>query len=220
MPGSGGGTGMQDMDMMGMMNQMMGMMGQMMGKMDQMGGMSGSGDGMSMMDDMDMPMDNMPGASSSGMDMMGMMGGMGGSGMQASPSALPGFPGASHIYHMGATDFFLDHATHITLTTDQKSALEQIKQDALMEQGTFDRQIDEKEQDLWKLTASDQPEIQQIEAKVRELEKLYGEQRVAFIRAVGKAATILNDAQRKSLLGTAPPNPDPAASGMSGMQDM
>ena len=30
------------------------------------------------------------------------------------PSALPGFPGQSHLYHIGATGFFLDHPEHIT----------------------------------------------------------------------------------------------------------
>ena len=37
-----------------------------------------------------------------------MMGGKGMAGMKT-PAALPAFPGTSHIYHIGATGFFLDH---------------------------------------------------------------------------------------------------------------
>ena len=55
--------------------------------------------------------------------MMGMMS-MGGGSMAAMPqSALPGFPGASHLYDLGATGFFLDHKTHIALTIQQQGAL-------------------------------------------------------------------------------------------------
>ncbi|MBX9737491.1 MAG: hypothetical protein K2X32_11250, partial [Phycisphaerales bacterium] len=85
-----------------------------MGMMDddkmEMGGMGGSaaGGGMSM-DGMMQKMDGM-------MKMMGMgsmpMGGAGSPAAMAMPSALPGFPGASHIYHIGATGFFLDHPEH------------------------------------------------------------------------------------------------------------
>jgi hypothetical protein len=49
-----------------------------------------------------------------GMDSMCCMGAMGkapGAGTpMAMPSALPGFPGASHLYHVGAGGFFLDYA--------------------------------------------------------------------------------------------------------------
>ena len=54
-----------------------------------------------------------------GMDSMCCMGAMGkapGAGTtMAMPSALPGFPGASHLYHVGASGFFLDHADKIGL---------------------------------------------------------------------------------------------------------
>ncbi len=39
------------------------------------------------------------------------------------PSALPGFSGVSHSYHIGSTGFFLEHAQHIGLSTDQQAAL-------------------------------------------------------------------------------------------------
>ncbi|MBC7368571.1 MAG: hypothetical protein H7343_17465 [Undibacterium sp.] len=59
--------------------------------------------------------------------MMGMMDmGMSGGGMAAMPqSARPGFPSASHIYHIGATGFLLDYPQPISLTTEQQNGLNQ-----------------------------------------------------------------------------------------------
>ena len=191
MPGMGGMGGMMGMDNM-MMGNMPGMAGMQGGGM---GGMSGSGGGMMMMDDM-----NMMG--------MGPMGGPKGMKMKMT-AALPGFPGASHIYHIGATDFFLDHPEHITLTNDQQLKLNAIKQKAVTEKANAQRKIDEAEQQLWELTAADQPDGTKIDGKVRDIEKLRGDQRMGFIRSVGEAAQVLTDDQRKSLLGLAPPSPSP-----------
>ena len=136
---------------------------------------------------------------------MGMMGNRGTRTGPLSGSVLPGFPGASHLYHIGATDFFLDHGAHIELTQQQHMALNQIKEQALLSQATFDRQAEQAEQALWVLTSSDQPAIQRIEAPVRQIEKFQGDQRLAFIRAVGKAAKVLTSPQRQRLVGTMPP---------------
>ncbi len=183
----------QAMGSMGMMGgKGMGMMDGMIGGMG-MGGMS-KGGGMGMMD----------------MDMMGMMGqnpagenmAMGG---MAMPSALPGFPGASHLYHIGAAGFFLNHPQHITLTTEQQTQLNQRKEQSLLAQAQSQRKIDQAEQELWELTSADQPDATKIEAKVREIEKLRGDQRLAFIRSVGEAAKLLTPEQIKSLVGQAPP---------------
>lgn len=202
--GMRGGTS-STMRPMGGMGMMAGMMG---------GEMGGTGMGSTR---------PMPGGGSSGMDqgMMGMMGmppdaSMGG---MAMPTALPGFPGASHLYHIGSSGFFLDHGQHITLTTDQQTALNQVKERALLARADSQRKIDAAEQELWTLTASDQPDAAKIEAKVQEIEKLRGDQRLAFIRSVGDAAKLLTDEQRKSLLGQLPPQSQsspPASGGMGG----
>jgi Spy/CpxP family protein refolding chaperone len=140
------------------------------------------------------------------MGMMGMGSMGGGKGMKMkTTAALPGFPGASHVYHIGATGFFLDHPEHITLTTEQQSGLNRAKQKALLDRSKSQRKIEEAEQELWELTGADQPDVAQIQAKVQEIEKLRGEQRLAFIRAVGEAAKVLTEDQRKALLGTAKP---------------
>lgn len=187
---SGGGMGMMDMDKM-----MMGGMG------GGSGGMSGGGM-MGMMDQM------------MGMGMSRMGGGMNTGGMG---SALPGFPGASHIYHLGATGFFLDHGSHITLTVDQQKQLGEIKEQSLLNQSTLQRKIDQAEQELWDLTGADAPDAAKVEAKAREIEQLKTEQRISFIRDVGKAAAVLTDDQRKQLTGMSPANPAPQPGAMPGM---
>ena len=185
-------------------------------------------------DDMDMPMGAMPPDTAMpkpmGMDMMkrmdkmkmsdsGMMGmaAMGGtnSPAMAMPSALPGFPGQSHLYHIGATGFFLDHPEHIALTTQQKQALATKKQQSLLKQGELQRQIDAAEQGMWELTGADQPQAADIDRKAREIERLRAEQRIAFIRAVGESAKILTEEQREQLTGTAPSQPMQAPAPMS-----
>lgn len=186
------------MAMMDEMSQSGGMSGQMKGtdsmsggmrrpEMSGMSGMSGS---------------NRRGAGEMGMGSMGMAPGAGSS--MTMPSALPGFAGASHLYHIGATGFFLDYADKLSFAVDQTTALNTIKQRALSEQSAAQRKIDEAEQALWLATAADQPDAAAIEAKLREIEKLRSDMRLAFIRAVGESAKVLTAEQRKMVLGLAP----------------
>ena len=236
MAGMGGNGGMGDMMQMmgGMMQQMGGMM-----KMDGMGGeMAGMGMGMSGtsggampgaappagMQGMAMPpkppMQNMPPTMGSGMmEMKGMMG-MPPVAAMASSAALPGFPGASHLYHIGADEFFLNHDQHITLTTPQRTALTMAKEKSALDKASAERGIAQAEQDLWQLTSADQPDAAKVEAKIQEIGKLRGDERMNFIRAVGEAAKLLSSDQIKQLLGQLPPAmPQPAAPmapGMSG----
>ena len=177
-------------------NPMKGMMGKGMGKKSGMGMASMSGQRMSGIGMM----------SNRGMSGMAMMGQMKGMGQMQMPSALPGFAGASHIYHIGATSFFLDHSQHITLTQEQQVKLNQIKEKVLLGQATFDRWISEAEQELWALTSSDTPAAAKIETKIREIEKLRSDKRIAYIRAVGEAARVLTDEQRQTLVGNLSPD--------------
>lgn len=181
-----------------------------------MGGMSGRSSGG--MGGMPGGMGGMSGSSPGGMEggcCMGSMGQAPGS-MQTS---LPGFPGASHIYHVGATGFYLEYAERLGLSTSQKTSLNDIKQRALVEQSSQQRKIDEAEQALWLLTAAEQPDAASVEAKIREIEKLQADQRLGFIRAVGEAAKVLTDDQRKMVLGLAP-MPGSAASSPSAPKQM
>ena len=214
MPGMSAGGGMQMGGGMGEMNPMAGM--QAGGGMNMPGGQaSGEMGMMNMMGDMSM-MDQMMGGTAAGGG-MSMEGGMM---MSMAPhSSLPGFPGASHIYHIGATGFFLDHAQHIGLSTAQQVNLNKIKEQTLLSRSATDRQIEQTEQELAILTSSDQPDLKKIENKIREIAKLEADERIAFIKAVGEAAKLLTDDQRKILTGFATPadSPMPAMSPMEHM---
>jgi len=135
---------------------------------------------------------------------MGAMSGMKSAAVPATPASLPGFPGQSHVYHLGAPDFFLDHSQHITLTPEQQQVLTQYKQRSLLQQSELQRQIDGAEEGLWQLTGADQPDIGTIDNQVHQIERLRAEQRINFIRAVGEAAKVLTDQQREQLTGMAP----------------
>ncbi len=206
MPGMSAGGGMQMGGGMGEMNPMAGM--QAGGGMNMPGGQaSGEMGMMNMMGDMSM-MDQMMGGMTAGGGMMN----------RALQSSLPGFPGASHLYHIGATGFFLDHAQHIGLSTGQQVSLNKIKEQTLLSKSATDRQIEQAEQELAILTSSDQPDLKKIENKIREIAKLGADERIAFIKAVGEAAKLLTDDQRKVLTGFA--SPPPAASPAPTMSPM
>lgn len=148
-----------------------------------------------------------PMATSSKSDTMGRMRGptQGRRGNMAPTASLPGIPGATHLYHVGSTGFFLDHPQHVTLTTEQRTALNRIKEKASLDRANSDRRIEDAEQDLWLLTAADTPDAGKIEARIGAIEKLRGDQRLASIRAVGEASKVLTSDQVAALLGTKPP---------------
>ena len=121
-------------------------------------------------------------------------------------SSLPGIPGVSHMYHIGATGFFLNHSEHITLSIKQQAALNVVQRKALLTMFTARRKIEEAEQELWELTGADEPDASQIQTTVQAIETLRGQQRRAFIQSVGEAAKVLTDEQRQMLLGTKKPD--------------
>lgn len=172
-----------------------------------MGGMS-KGMEMGMMKGKGMSSKKMSG----GMKKMGggMMNGMGMKMMGKMPdasmenSSLPGFAGASHIYHIGSTGFFLDHADHLQLSTEQQKQLNQIKEAAVLEQSEFDRQIESAEHQLWSLTSKGQPDGSAIETKLADIGVLNSQKRFNFITAAGKAAQVLTKEQRDVLTGDMP----------------
>jgi Spy/CpxP family protein refolding chaperone len=176
----------------------MGMMGGEMGPGTMGQGGQGMGGGMGMKGGGGGGMEKMEGVGMMGMGAMGKAKRMGMSNMKTATS-LPGFPGISHLYHIGAEGFFLNHDEHITLSADQRKKLNQIKQKALLGGSSYERKAEEAEQELWELTASDAPDAAAIEAKVREIAKHQGDQRLSFIRAVGEAAKVLTDKQRAAL---------------------
>lgn len=117
-----------------------------------------------------------------------------------SVTALPGVPGASHLYHVGSTGFFLDQA-QLKLSTEQQTKLNQIKERAVLARATADRKIEQAEQELWALTGAGQPDAAKIQPKLQEIEQLRTAQRLAFITAVGEATSVLTPEQRDLVVG-------------------
>ena len=135
--------------------------------------------------------------------MSGMPPAAGGIGPMSGPSsAMPGQAGASHLYHIGSNGFFLNHSQHITLTADQKFALNRLKERAMLDRASEQRKIDQGEQELYALTGADQFDNSKVQAKVGEIEKMRAEQRMNFIRLVGDATNVLTHDQHLALMGT------------------
>jgi len=182
----------------------MGMMGDQKSMKTPAGSADSMGGNMSMMDErkgMGNPADN----TNSMRGNMGMMGRMKSTGMNNADSKLPAFPGNKHLYHLGANNFFLDSIDTIGLTSSQQQQLKQISLNWQNADQQYNQKIEQAEQDLWQLTGSDVPNSQQIEQKVREIETIQTQERIAFIQAVGKAATVLTVEQRLSLTQTGVP---------------
>ena len=200
--GKGKGMGMGMMgEMGGMMPGMKGMEGEMggMGSMPAGGGMApAKAMGMCCMGMMGMP----PSGNMSAMNAPAAAPAM--PGMTGPSSAMPGQPGASHILHIGSTGFFLNHAQHITLTADQKSKLNRLKEKAMLDQASEQRKIDQAEQEVYALTGADQVDHSKIQAKIAETEKLRSGQRMSFIQAVSEASNVLTHEQHQALMGTMP----------------
>ena len=143
-----------------------------------------------------------------------MAGGSGASG------GLPAAMGAPHIYHLGADTFFLDQASAIGLTSEQQKRLTALKENASIAYVTTQRKIEQGEQDLWVLSSAEVPDVVRIETKIGDIARLTGQQRMEFIRTVGKAVGVLSDAQRKAVATRANAGqpaamaPDPSASSM------
>jgi Spy/CpxP family protein refolding chaperone len=111
---------------------------------------------------------------------------------------------APHLLHVGAKDFYLDHAQQIGLTPEQKTDLEKIKAGAVQQKVASQKQIDVAEQELWQLTSADQPDSAQIDSKVQEIAKSKADQQVAFIHAVSSASDVLTTEQRAKVVKLMP----------------
>ena len=124
------------------------------------------------------------------------------------PARFAAFPGTPRIYHLGATGFFLDHPEHITLTAGQRKSLESVKADAQGRQARYRTRIEGAENELWSLTGAESPDADAIDSKVREIESLRSDERIAYIHAIAEAAEVLTEQQRKQLAGGVPPKSD------------
>ena len=124
---------------------------------------------------------------------------------------------APHLFHLGASGFFLDHP-EIALTVEQRSKLSAIRETAGLGYATAQRKIDQAEQELWSITSAEHPSASRVEAKLTEIARLSTRQRMDYILAIGQAVAQLTDAQHGML--ASPPTgaaaPSAVGSGASG----
>jgi hypothetical protein len=126
-------------------------------------------------------------------------------------TSMPLHAGAApHLFHLGASSFFLDHE-ELALTSEQRSTLSGIRERAVLGYATTQRKIDQAEQDLWSLTSAEHPLASRVEAKLAEIARLWTQQRMDYIRTIGDAVAQLTDAQHK-VLAMAPTGTGGAAS--------
>ena len=113
---------------------------------------------------------------------------------------LPGDSDAPHLYHLGETSFFLDHAELMDLNQQQTKQLENLKQTWFSHSKQITEEIDALEEQLWQLTAEGKPDAKKIEDKIRQITVLQANLRIDFIRKVGEAVSVLSPDQVKALI--------------------
>jgi hypothetical protein len=80
----------------------------------------------------------------------------------------------------------------------------------MSEQTRYKQQIDEGENALWSLTGAESPDAAAVARKTQEIQALRSRQRMSYIEAIGAAAKVLSEEQRKQLAGSAPVKPETA----------
>lgn len=113
---------------------------------------------------------------------------------------LPGDSNAPHLYHLGETSFFLDHAELVSLNQQQTKQLENIKQTWFSHSKEATKDIDALEEQLWELTSEGKPDAKKIEDKIRQITVLQANLRIDFIRKVGEAVSVLSPDQIRVLI--------------------
>lgn len=180
---------------------------------DEMGEMGGSMKGGMAKRGMTMPMSDSGccGMNSMGKPMGGKHAGMSGGAMsgKSTGAMAPGSSGSvftepPSLLHLGAKDFYLDHADHVGLTPEQRASLEKIKMSATEQKTNSQKQIDRAEAELWQLTGVDQPNTGDIDKKVQEIAKLRAEQQTAYIHSVAEAAKVLTPQQQEAIMKPMP----------------
>lgn len=128
--------------------------------------------------------------------------------VMGSSAGLPPAVGAPRIYHLAGATFFLDRTSAAVLTREQHLRLMALKEHATTSYASAQHGIDQRERALWVLLDSETPDIAMIEATVGEINRLVGQQRMAFIRTAGEAVGLLSNEQRIAIASRgAPSNP-------------
>jgi Spy/CpxP family protein refolding chaperone len=106
--------------------------------------------------------------------------------------------------------FMLEHREQLALTPEQAARLETLRQEFTRESIRRDADLRIAEMDLAALLDQAPLDLAKVEAKVRELERLRADLRIARIRTIEQGRTLLTPEQRaklQSLLGPSPRGP-------------
>ena len=114
-------------------------------------------------------------------------------------TSLPGYVNVPHLYHIGESEFFLDHSAHLGLTQNQIDQLKVIQSQWQSQQNTIISERDSHEQRLWEFTAMGQPDYKVIQETVMAIESINSTLRLTFIKQVGQAVTVLTAQQVSKL---------------------
>ena len=117
-------------------------------------------------------------------------------------TSLPGYVNVPHLYHIGESEFFLDHSAHLGLTQNQIDQLKAIQSQWQSQQNTIISERDSHEQRLWEFTAMGKPDYKAIQETVMAIESINSKLRLIFIKQVGKAVTVLTAQQVSKLTDT------------------
>jgi len=103
--------------------------------------------------------------------------------------------------------FMLSNQDKLQLSAGQVQTLEKLRNDFRRQSIRLDADLKVAEMDLAQLLDADSPDTGRVESKVREIEKLKGDLRLARLRAIEEGKKVLSTEQRvklKELLGGSP----------------
>ncbi len=117
-------------------------------------------------------------------------------------TSLPGYVNVPHLYHIGESEFFLDHSAHLGLTQNQIDQLKDIESQWQSQKNTIITERDSHEQRLWEFTAMGKPDYKVIQETVMAIESINSKLRLTFIKQIGQAVTVLTVQQVSKLTDT------------------
>ncbi len=114
----------------------------------------------------------------------------------------------------------LRHRQELGLSADQVKTLEELIQRFGKDAEARVSRIETAEQDLAALFKADSVDLGKVESKVREIETLRADLRIARIKTIVEGRAALTPEQRKKLEGMAAAGPGRVAEGTRGMEEM
>lgn len=120
-------------------------------------------------------------------------------GDQPAPSAAPQGHRGWQGHQRPLISFMLEHRDDLALTPDQVRSLEQLRSDFQTHAKPTVTGLRSARGELRQLLAADTPDMNRVEAKVREIERLRGDLQIARLQAIEQGKAQLTTDQRAKL---------------------